>query len=221
MDLTVAAARRLLMGAASLGLLRALPGDRFALDDLGASMLGNPAIAAFVAHHDLLYADLSDPIGLLRGEAETRLSRFWPYASRRPDDGSEAVDAPGVGGEVYRRLQRPHVADAESRHRGDGATPIRSPGADGSSTSAAATAHSSRLWRNARRSSTSNCSTFPPSPPERAQSSRRSDCPTASRRPAATCLSDALPRGADVISLVRVLHDHDDELAACPARRRA
>src|SRR5579871_2488296 len=35
MGLSVPAARRLLKGAASLRLLRALPGDRFALDDLG------------------------------------------------------------------------------------------------------------------------------------------------------------------------------------------
>ena len=75
MALSVPAARRLLKAAASLRLLRALPNDRFALDDLGAAMIGNPAIAAFVAHHDLLYSDLRDPVALLRGEHETALSR--------------------------------------------------------------------------------------------------------------------------------------------------
>ena len=86
MALSVPAARRLLKAAASLRLLRALPNDRFALDDLGAAMIGNPAIAAFVAHHDLLYDDLRDPVALLRGEHETALSRFWPYAANRPGE---------------------------------------------------------------------------------------------------------------------------------------
>ena len=73
-------------------LLRALPGDRFALDDLGAAMIGNPSIAAFVAHHDLLYADLGDPVALLRGEVDTNLSRFWPYAGDRARGRSKAED---------------------------------------------------------------------------------------------------------------------------------
>ncbi len=82
MRLTVPAARRLLSGAASLRLLRALPGDRFALDDLGASVNGNPAITAFVDHHDLLYADLKDPVALLRGEVDTNLFPVAPAPAR-------------------------------------------------------------------------------------------------------------------------------------------
>ncbi len=75
-------ARRLLLAAASLRLLRALPHDRFALDDLGAALLGDPSIGAFVEHHRLLYDDLRDPVALLRGGMTTRLSQFWPYASQ-------------------------------------------------------------------------------------------------------------------------------------------
>ena len=69
-----------------------LPGDRFALDDLGASVNGNPAIAAFVDHHDLLYADLKDPVALLRGEIDTNLSRFWPYAGKWARGRSKSED---------------------------------------------------------------------------------------------------------------------------------
>ena len=93
MRLTAPAARRLLAGAASLRLLRELPGDRFALDDLGAAMNGNPAIAAFIKHHELLYDDLKDPVALLRGEVDTNLSRFWPYAAaNRPGARSEGEE---------------------------------------------------------------------------------------------------------------------------------
>ncbi len=55
--------------AAALKLLRArLRDGRFALADLGAALVGNPSIAAFVEHHALLYDDLRDPVALLRGE---------------------------------------------------------------------------------------------------------------------------------------------------------
>ena len=49
-------------------------------------MLGNPAIAAFVEHHAMLYTDLTDPVALLQGKASTQLSGFWPYANRQPGD---------------------------------------------------------------------------------------------------------------------------------------
>ncbi len=89
-DLTPQAAARLLRAAASLGLVRPMPGDRYALDDLGASMIGNPSVAAFIAHHALLYDDLRDPVALLRGQTQTRLSQFWPYAGDRPEAAASA-----------------------------------------------------------------------------------------------------------------------------------
>ncbi len=71
----------LLRAAASLGLLTALRDGRFALGDLGAALLGNPSVAAMVAHHAMLYDDLRDPVALLRGtHAPTRLSGYWAYA---------------------------------------------------------------------------------------------------------------------------------------------
>ena len=37
-----------------------------------------------IEHHALLYADLADPVALLRERgADTRLSRYWAYAGDR------------------------------------------------------------------------------------------------------------------------------------------
>ncbi len=36
-----------------------------------------------VEHHALLYADLADPVALLRATGATRLARYWPYADGR------------------------------------------------------------------------------------------------------------------------------------------
>ena len=52
-----------------------------ALDLVGAALVGNPSLSAMIAHHALLYADLSDPVALLRGAPRTQhLKAFWSYA---------------------------------------------------------------------------------------------------------------------------------------------
>ena len=56
---------------------------------LGAALLGNPGVRRMVEHHALLYADLRDPVALLRGEqCGTELSRYWPYAGGRAARGT-------------------------------------------------------------------------------------------------------------------------------------
>jgi demethylspheroidene O-methyltransferase len=72
---------RLLAAAVSLRLVERRSQERFGLGVLGAALRGNPAISAMVEHHALLYADLRDPVALLRGERpDTALSEYWPYA---------------------------------------------------------------------------------------------------------------------------------------------
>lgn len=83
MGLTPDAARRLLRAARSLRLVEERGAGRHGLGPLGAVLAGSPAITAMVRHHRLLYDDLRDPVALLRGEtAKTALSRFWPYAAQ-------------------------------------------------------------------------------------------------------------------------------------------
>ena len=81
-------ATRLLEAAEALGLVERQSGERFGLGVHGAAFLGNPALAAMVTHHALLYADLCDPVALLRGgESNTALTRYWAYArNERPDE---------------------------------------------------------------------------------------------------------------------------------------
>lgn len=80
------AALRLLKAAASLDLLQARGkdssgADRFGLGQTGAAMRANPGVKAMIEHHAMFYADMADPLALLRGEvAETRLAHYWPYA---------------------------------------------------------------------------------------------------------------------------------------------
>jgi demethylspheroidene O-methyltransferase len=76
----VPAARFLVLvrAADTLRLLR-LRGARVRLGALGAALRGNPGLAAMIAHHRLFYRDLADPVALLRGQTAPELAAFWPY----------------------------------------------------------------------------------------------------------------------------------------------
>lgn len=78
---TVSAERMELLcqaGAAMRLLTRGKDGS-FGLALRGASMLGVPGLEAMVRHHRALYADLADPVAFLAGGQPTELAKFWPY----------------------------------------------------------------------------------------------------------------------------------------------
>jgi len=197
--------RRLLLAAASLKLLAQRRDGRFGLGPLGAAMVGNAAVSAMVLHHREFYADLSDPVGLLRAQPEaTELSRYWAYSGN--------AAAAGLGrGEVadYTALMaasQPLVADEVlaayriGRHR----CLLDVGGGDGSFLQAAAArAPGLRLM-------------LFDLPPVAEQARARLAAAGLAGRFAATggdFLADLLPGGADIISLVRVIHDHDNPAA--------
>jgi demethylspheroidene O-methyltransferase len=195
-DVPVARLRMLVEAAASLRLL-AVKGDAVRLGMLGAALRGNPGIAAMVAHHRVFYADVADPVALLRGQVETGLAKFWPYRGRAGESAAYselmAATQPMIAGEVL-------DAYDVSRHRcildvggGDGSFLIR----------AAARAPKSRLM-------------LFDLPPVAARAERNFEAAGLAGRARAyggDFAADALPMGADLITLVRVLHDHDDAKA--------
>jgi demethylspheroidene O-methyltransferase len=88
LDLPLDRAKRLLDAAVALELLELRDSGSddgqalYGLGKLGAPMVGNEAIAAMVEHHAVLYADLADPVALLRGQGPAaHLSRYWAYAT--------------------------------------------------------------------------------------------------------------------------------------------
>lgn len=202
-SLPVDAMQRLLDAAVSLQLVSARGDGRYGLGELGAAMRGNPGIAAMVEHHALLYADLRDPVALLRGErAGTALAGYWPYAGT-------ADPAALAGGDVAaysalmassQQLIAGEILDAYpvARHR----CLLDVGGGEGAFlTAAAARAPDLKLM-------------LFDLPPVAERARARFVAAGLAHRAQATggnFLADALPVGADLISLVRVVHDHDDE----------
>jgi demethylspheroidene O-methyltransferase len=208
MALSPDAARRLLRAAASLGLVRALPDDTYALADLGAALIGNPSIADIVEHHELLYDDLRDPVALLRGETRTRLSGFWPYAADQP-------------GQQPARSSTPDEAEACARYS---ALMSRSQALVAEDILDAFPLHGHRslldigggegtfLAAVAARTPGLGLELF--DLPEVVACARRklgaSGLGGRVTLHGGSFLLDAIPAGADVVTLVRILHDHDD-----------
>lgn len=204
------AARRLLDAAVALNLLARHGRDAYRLGTLGAAMVGNPGIAAMVRHHAMLYADLRDPVALLRGEMpDTALGAYWPYART---DRPEQLGDDRIAAYTALMAQSQAMVAAEilaaypiARHR----CLLDLGGGDGAflSAVAAATPDLELMLFDL------------PAVAVRAQA-RLGD---RAKVFGGNFLADPLPSGADIVTLVRVLHDHDDDgaLAILRAARRA
>ena len=210
LGLSIDAASRLLDAAAALDLLARRADGQYALGGLGAALVDNPGIAAMVGHHGLFYDDLRDPVALLRRGHGESLSRYWAYAGSAPGDAA----AEGQSG-AYSALMgasQPMVA-AEvcaayrfSRHR----RVLDVGGGDGSFLRAVA----------AQAPRTAVTLFDLPDVAARARA-RFAEAGLGGRAEAVggDFRSDALPRGADLVTLVRVLHDHDDQVVRDLLRR--
>jgi demethylspheroidene O-methyltransferase len=202
MDLSQPAAERLLLAAAALGLLERRDADAFALGMKGAAFLGNPGALAMVQHHRLVYRDLADPVGLLRrGPAEGGLSDFWAYARAPERRGleDERVSEYSLLMDASQTLVRNDVLDAYSFAGVRMMMDVG--GGEGGFLCAAAQRHPDLRGM------------VVDLPPVAARAQKNFEGRAlASRLSAQGCdfFSQPLPAGAELASLVRVLHDHDD-----------
>jgi len=202
LDLPLDSADRLLAAAAALGLAEPLGPSRYALGGEGAALLGNPGLAQMITHHNQLYADLANAVALLRhpsGGGE--LARFWPYAttatprvadaeSVRAYSALMAATQPAVAADIFK-------AYPLRRHRR-----LMDVGGGSGAFLSLAGAHAPGL----------HLTLFDlPAVTEHAR--QRLDCAGLMGRAeiiGGDFLADPLPKGADLITLVRILHDHDD-----------
>ncbi|RVT50780.1 methyltransferase [Rubrivivax albus] len=196
------ALRRLLAAAVAVQLLDWRQGDRVALGRLGAPLPAQPGLLAMVEHHATLYADLADPLALLRRDRPAAMAAYWPYA----DHGAATAQLAATDVAAYSELMTASQALVTQEvlaaydlraHRvlldvggGEGAFLV----------AAAQTAPqlSVRLFDL-------------PAVAQRAQA--RFDAAGLqgrSRTHGGDFFNDPLPTGADVVSLVRVAFDHPD-----------
>lgn len=92
------ATERLLRAGAALQLVESPQPGLWTLGEQGAPLSSNPGAMAMIRHHVLLYRDLADPIALLAKDRTegTALSAFWTYASNSTLCSGEGHSADGV-----------------------------------------------------------------------------------------------------------------------------
>lgn len=192
----------LLDAAICLGLAERRGEGRVGLGTLGAALLGNPGVEAMIRHHPMLYADLADPAGFFRGTVPGReLRAFWGY-STAPDPAR--LDAPALA--PYTELMaasQQFIAELVlaaypfRRHR----HLLDLGGGDGSFAAAVALrAPSLRI----------EMVDLPAVAARASERFRRLGLEAQASARGANLFTDALPRGADLVTLIRVAHDHDD-----------
>jgi demethylspheroidene O-methyltransferase len=209
------ATARLVAGATSLRLIERRGRDRYGLGEIGAALVANAAAAALIEHQPMLYLDLVDPVALLRGRVSngegrsaegpgTGLSRYWAYATTAspaeltaeqvaPYSALMAVSQPLIAQEVldsYPMEKNRCLLDVGG---GEGvflaAAAARVPGLRIMLFDLPAVAERAKA-RFAAAGLADRAVTF-----------------------GGDFRSDPLPEGADVVSLIRIIHDHDDDAA--------
>ena len=192
---------RLLMAATAMKLTTKDRHGRYGLARLGAAMVGVPGLEDMIRHHEAFYRDLNDPVALLRGEVDTELAAFWPYVF----GAASATDAEVSNrySDLMARSQQIVAADTlaatdlkETEHLLDVG------GGYGVFAEAAALKYPDI-----------QVTVF--DLPLVAQNAnaliRRSKVKGQLRFVPGSFRDDPLPEGADTISLIRVLYDHEDQ----------
>ena len=200
LDLPFVATVRLLGAARGLGLVQAAGPDRHALGAQGAALLGNPGLMEMIEHHARLYADLGDSVGLLRrGSGE--LADYWPYATSTAPGTADGRDVAAYSA-LMAATQPTVAADLLAAY------PVRrhrrlmdvGGGEGGFLEAAGAWAPKLELMLYDL-----------PAVAERARTRLgRAGLLGRTTILQGDFLSEPIPPGADLITLVRILHDHDE-----------
>jgi demethylspheroidene O-methyltransferase len=211
--LDAAAMERLLAAAQSIDLVEPLGGDRWTLGQRGAALATNPGALAMIEHHKLFYADLADPVAMLKqGRGGGELAKFWSYAEAAGRGDPAAADDPGT--QAYSALMaasQPMVAEQvlEAYDFSTARSLLDIGGGHGAFVAEVAARHPGLALA---------VFDLPPV-------AARAQVVLAERGLAHVAVhggsfrDDPMPpgadgRAADLLTLVRILHDHDDRVVA-------
>lgn len=192
----------LLRAASALDLSATVAPDQYRLGELGAVLVDNPGVVAMIIHHDALYHDLAEPLELLRtAGAGANLQRYWAYANSAKADDLDAADVTAytqlmaASQEAVTEQVLTAIDLGDCRHLLDVG--------GGNASFAIAVA---RKWPQIR-------VTVADLPPVIASAQQNISVQGLNERIQTVAVDfkrQPLPDGHDAVSLVRILHDHDD-----------
>lgn len=196
--------QRLLDSAVAIRLLEQRAEGRYGLGALGAPVASHAGIRDMVEHNATLYADLVDPLALLRDPDAARMHAWWPYTDHQ--DGQAQPAAPGDQFARYSALMASSqrfvidellAAYPFAQHR----VVLDVGGGMGGWVRALARQHT-RLQLQ--------LFDLPPVAALALQQVQQEGLADRITTFGGSFTQDALPRGADLVTLLRVAHDHPD-----------
>ena len=169
-------------------------GETIALTIDGWVVATDAGLRAMIAHNALLYRDLADPVALLRAPGSGALGAFWPYQGAGDADGYSALMA--ISLPMVSDIVRQSVDLARFRHIMDVG------GGEGAFLGTIASDTNARF-------------TLADLPAVVERARRRLEASGLAARTRFAAIDDTipLPRGADAVTLIRVMHDRDDDAA--------
>ena len=202
--------QRLINSAVALRLLEVRGANCYGLGKLGAPVAGHAGIRAMIEHHAVLYQDMQDPLALLRGQlGEGQMAAYWPYAA---DGTTEATDPSNPrqwqGDKVSRYSQlmsasQPFVVDEVlATYKFDQHTCMLDVGGGQGTFIGRMAAHCPQLKLQ--------LFDLPQVAALAQKSFEEIGINDRARAFGGDFLRDPLPLGADLVTLVRVAHDHPD-----------
>ena len=199
--LPAAGLQRLLQSALALGLLNLRSEGRYGLGPLGAPVAGHAGIRAMIEHHAVLYQDMQDPVAMLQGPGRSgAMAQYWPYTLNTQAQAQAEKYA------RYSNLMsasQPFVVDEilASYWFGDHRCVLDVGGGQGT--------FLSRLGQHATHLQLKLFDLPEVVALAQANFGRQGLDARAQAYPG-SFLNDPLPQGADLVTLIRVAHDHPD-----------
>jgi len=203
--LAPAVLQRLLLSAVALGLLEHRSQGRFGLGPLGVPLAQHEGIAQMIEHNHLLYQDMQDPVQFLSNAWSGGMAEYWPYAHEQtaPIASPQAeVDKFTRYSQLMAASQGFVVQEILSSYFFDEHRCVLDVGAGKGRFVSELAAHAPHL----------KFKMFD-LPPVLALAREGLQAKGLTERVAlhpGSFLDDPLPEGADLITLVRVAHDHPD-----------
>ena len=200
------ALQRLLDAAQSLQLLELRSGARYGLGSLGAPVVAHEGLRAMIEHNALLYADMRDPLALLDAPKEAGMHAYWPYAASEAGQ-REARQSP-------EQVARYSALMASSQRFVIEELLASYPFARHHRVLDVGGGQGGWVSELARQQAGLELMLFDLPPVADLAREKIAQAGLASRITVhgGSFTSDALPRGADLVTLLRVAHDHPDEV---------
>ncbi len=189
----------LLRAGVALGVLKSRRKGRYGISRTGAALVGVPGLSQMIAHHDVLYRDLSDPVAFFRGEVETELARFWPYVF----GGDMEPEVAATYSDLMAQSQLLVADDTLAAVDLSGVKRLMDIGGGSGAFLAAVGA----VYKGTELT----LFDLPEVGPSAAERFATAGLTSRTRIVCGSFRDGALPQDADAISLVRVLYDHSDE----------